>query len=416
MALTELKLKALKNTPEPGKHADKDGLFLRVDKKGRMYWQWRIRVGGSETLVSYGSYPATGLAQARELHAVAKQQRKAGVNPNVAKKAAKASEQNDATNSFEMVAREWFELKRGEWSADYGERVMRRLEADIFPWLGKESVEKITPRLLLEVLRRMESRGVLETTHRALETCRLVFSYAVATDKAERNPASELKDVLRKPDEKHLPAITDPVRLGELLRACDSYKGTHIVRAALHLLPILFVRPGELRHARWEEFDLDNSIWTIPAERMKRKKAGKLFGNPHIVSLPTQAVATLLELKSLTGESDFVFRGERHHDRPMSDAAINAALRAMGFTNEEVTSHGFRATARTMLAERLDVDENLIEAQLAHSVKDSLGRAYNRTQFLDQRKGMLQLWADYLDQLRKGADVVPMNAQGNKVA
>ncbi len=270
----------------PGKHADKDGLFLRIDKKGGTYWQWRIRLAGRETLVSYGSYPATGLAQAQELHAVGKQQRKAGVNPNVAKRAAKAIELNDATNSFEAVAREWYELKRGEWSDDYGDCVMRRLEADVFPWLGKESIDKVTPQLLLEVLRRMEARGVLETTHHTLETCRPVFSYAVATSKAERNPASELKNVLRKPDEKHLPAITDPVRLGELLRACNGYKGTHVVRAALHLLPILFVRPGELRHDFWDEFDLDNALWTILAERMQRKKARKLFGNPHIVALP----------------------------------------------------------------------------------------------------------------------------------
>ena len=402
MALTDLKLKALKKSPEPGKHADKDGLFLRIDKKDRMYWQWRIRVNGRETLVSYGSYPGTGLAQARELHAIAKRQRKDGVNPNEAKRDAKIKDIRDGTNSFETVAREWFEKKKGEWSEDYGDRVMRRMEVDIFPWLGKGSVDRITPKQLLDVLRRMESRGVLETTHRALETCRLVFGYAVGTSRCERNPASELKGVLRKPQEKHLPAVTDPKRLGELLRAIEGYKGTHVVRIALKLLPMLFVRPGELRLASWNEFDLEGALWTIPASRMKRKKAGKQFGDPHLVSLPHQAVALLRDLQQLTGESAFVFRGERHHDRPLSDAAINAALRAMGFPGDEVTGHGFRATARTMLAERLGIDENLIEAQLAHSVKDPLGRAYNRTQFLAQRESMMQVWADYLDQLRMG--------------
>jgi integrase len=199
---------------------------------------------------------------------------------------------------------------------------------------------------------------------------------------------------------KHFPAITDPDRLGQLLRAIDAYKGTHVVRAALALLPMVLLRPGELRKARWEEFDLDKAVWTVPAERMKREKAGKLFGKPHVVPLATQAVAVLRDLHALTGSSPYVFRGERHHDRPMSDAAVNAALRAMGFSAEEVTGHGFRATARTMLAERLGVLEPVIEAQLAHSVKDSLGRAYNRTEFQSERTRMMQVWSDYLDQLR----------------
>ena len=409
MALSDLKLKALLKNPQPGKYSDGGGLYLRVDDKGRGRWQWKIRVAGKETSVSYGAYPDTSLAQARELHAAAKLLQKQGINPNEAKREAKVSKIADATNSFETVARAWFENWRVTVSPGYADRVIRRLEADVFPWLGTEPIGAITPQKVLATLRRIESRGVFETTHRVHESIQQVFRFAVAENRVEINPASELKGALKKAEVKrHFPAITDPLRMGELLRACDDYRGTHVVRAALRLLPLVFVRPGELRCAAWPEFDLDKAIWTIPAARMKRRKAGKLFGDPHIVPLSTQAVEILRELQPLTGKSDYVFRGERHHDRPMSDMAIVAALRGMGFANDEMVAHGFRASARTMLAERLDIDETVIEAQLAHTVKDTLGRAYNRTQFLDKRKAMMQTWADYLDRLRKGADVLQL--------
>ncbi len=305
-----------------------------------------------------------------------------------------------ASNSFEQVAREWFATRKEEWALSYGDKIMRRFEVDVFPWIGREAVATVTAPQLLTVLRRVEARGVVETAHRALENCSQVFRYAVALGKVTSNPARDLKDALRKPMVKHFPAITDPERLGELLRACDGYKGTHVVRAALRLMPMVLLRPGELRHARWEECDLDGAVWTVPAARMKREKAGKLYGKPHVVPLASQAVAVLRDLKEVTGGSPFAFRGERHHDRPMSDAAVNAALRAMGFNADEVTGQGFRATARTMLAERLGVSEPVIEAQLAHSVKDSLGHAYNRTEFHAERVVMMQKWADYLDELR----------------
>jgi integrase len=281
--------------------------------------------------------------------------------------------------------------------------VIRRLEADVFPYLGKSEVRSITPPQLLETLRRIEERGARETAHRALESCNQVFQFAVATGLAESDPGRDLKRALKRPVARHFPAITDPNRLGELLRAFDGYSGTHVVRAALKLTPMLLLRPGELRQAKWEEFDLENGLWTVPAARMKREKTGKLYGKPHLVPLPTQAVETLNALKQLTGEirSGFVFRGERHHDRPMSDATVNAAMRAMGFAADEVTAHGFRATARTILAERLGFSADVIEAQLAHSVRDSLGRAYNRTEFIAERTAMMQRWANYLDTLRE---------------
>jgi integrase len=263
---------------------------------------------------------------------------------------------------------------------------------------------------LLEVMRRIEKRGVIETAHRALEHCSQVFTCAVATGRLLSNPARELKSALKRPDPKHFPAITDPKRLGELLRACDHYAATPVVRAALKLAPLRLLRPGELRFGEWSEIDLEGALWTVPAIRMKRERREKLHGAPHLVPLPRQAVEALRELLPLTGHGKMVFRGERHHERAMSENTINAALRAMGFSADEVTGHGFRATARAMLHERLGYSPDVIEAQLAHSVRDSLGRAYNRTEFVEQRRLMLQAWADYLDQLRRGADVVPLRA------
>jgi integrase len=402
--------------------SDGGGLYLLLFVKGGAHgWRLDYTIHGKRKTLSLGTYPDTGLKLAREKSEAARQLVAAGIDPSDTRKAEKVRHADDREasalqaagrplgGSFEHVAREWYETRREDWAFSYGDKIIRRLEMDVFPWIGRHAVGGITPPQLLEVLRRIESRGVIETAHRALENCGQIFRFAIATGRATSDPARDLKDALRKPLAQHFPAITDPVRLGELLRACDGYKGTHVVRAALRLTPMLLLRPGELRHAQWSEFDLDGAVWTVPAERMKREKAGKLHGKPHIVTLPTQAVETLRDLHSLTGPGGYVFRGERNHDRPMSDAAVNAALRAMGFSGDEVTAHGFRATARTILAERLGVSVPVIEAQLAHSVRDALGTAYNRTQFLDERKAMLQTWADYLDRLRKGADVI----QGN---
>src|SRR6185295_9190657 len=252
-------------------------------------------------------------------------------------------------DSFEAIAREWYEVRKDDWSKSYGDRIIARFEADVFPWIGKLPVAEVTPPHLLQVMRRIEARGVLETAHRALQDSSQVLRYAVATGKAASNPARDLKGALRRPMPRHFPAITEPKRFGELLRAIDHYAATPVVRAALQLAPMLLLRPGELRFAEWPEIDLDAAMWTVPALRMKRELRQKLYGAPHLVPLPRQAVAILRELRELTGHGPMVFRGERHHDRPMSDNTINAALRAMGFSGEEATGHGFRATARTML-------------------------------------------------------------------
>jgi integrase len=401
---------------------DGDGLYLLLFVKGGAHgWRFDYSLHGRRKTISFGTYPDTSLAFARRKADAARQLVAEGIDPSQKRKAEKQSyEQARAVeareerglpplDSFEAIAREWFAVKRDGWAASYSDKIMARFETDVFPWIGKQPIDDITPPQLLEVLRRIEARGVVETAHRALQDSSQVFRYAVATGKAVSNPARDLKDALKRPDPKHFPAIIDPKRFGDLLRACDSYAATPVVRAALKLAPMLLLRPGELRFAQWSEIDLDHAMWTVPAARMKRELRAKLHGAPHLVPLPKQAVAVLRELHAVTGRGPVVFRGERHHDRAMSENTINAALRAMGFPQDEVTGHGFRATARTMLQERLGFDPHVIEAQLAHSVRDNLGRAYNRTEFVEQRRKMLQAWADYLDKLRRGAPVVPIS-------
>ena len=399
--------------------SDGSGLYLRLFVKGGSHgWRLDYSVNGTRKNLSLGTYPDTSLALARKKAEQARALVSQGIDPSSARKATKAQHMQvreaerladaglPSLGSFEAVAREWFSTRRDDWSASYGDKVLTRLQVDVFPHIGRRPVGAVTASELLAVLRRIEARGVIETAHRAHESCSQVFRYAVGAGLAQSDPARDLKGLLRKPRAQHFPAITRPERLAELLRAIDGYQGTPVVRAALLLAPMLLLRPGELRHTEWVEIDLTSAEFTVPAQRMKRMKQGKEEGPPHVVPLARQAVAALHELEPLTGGGKYVFRGERHHDRPMSENTVNAALRAMGFPADEVTGHGFRATARTMLAERLGIDESVIEAQLAHSVRDSLGRAYNRTEFLEQRRTMMQTWADYLDRLRKGAEVV----------
>lgn len=408
-------LRSIKPSDPRKRISDGDGLYLLLFVKGGSHgWRLDYTFQGKRKTLSLGTYPDTGLKLARSKAAAARELIAANIDPSARRKETKQSIERQAEaderaalglpalDSFEHVAREWYDIRHKDWAPSYGVKVLGRLEADVFPRLGSLPIAQITPPEILEVLRLIEQRGVVETAHRALDSCGQVFRYAVATGRATSNPARDLKDALRKPQVQHFPAITDPSRLADLLRASDGYRGSHVVRTALKLAPLVLLRPGELRHARWEEFDLDAAVWTVPAARMKRKLQGKLHGKPHIVPLATQVIAALKELKPFTGPAGLVFPGGRHRDRPMSDAAVNAALRAMAFEKDEITAHGFRATARTIMVERLGVPESVIEAQLAHAVKDSLGRAYNRTEFLAERRSMMQRWADYLDQLRTG--------------
>ena len=404
---------------------DGDGLHLLLFVKGGAHgWRLAYSHAGRRNVLSLGTYPDTGLALARKLADEARKLLREGVDPSERRKAGKAETARmleagrlveaglPALGSFEAVAREWLTTIHGrKVSVGHGDRTRIRLEQEVFPWLGPRPIATITAPELLVCIRRIEARGAIETAHRVNQACGQVFRYGIATGRCERDPAADLRDALAPVLVTHHAAITDPKRVGELLRAIDSYKGHGVTRAALKLAALVFQRPGELRMAEWSEIDLEAGVWNIRSDRMKRTKQEKVSGASHSVPLATQAVAILNDLHPLTGHGRYVFPGLRTGERPMSDAAILAALRRMGFPRDEMTGHGFRAMARTMLAERLDVDEAVIEAQLAHGVRDALGRAYNRTEFVDQRRTMMQLWADYLDRLRVGGEVVSLRPQ-----
>jgi integrase len=407
MALNDVKVRNAKATDKQVKLFDIDGMYLLVTPPGKKTpmggkcWRLKYRFAGKEKTLALGTYPEISLSDARQRRDDARKLLAKGVDPGEVKKAQKAAMVAETENSFEVVAREWHAMQKGVWTAGHAERTMQRLERDIFRYIGSRPIGEITPPELLAVFRRIESRGAHETAHRARFVCGQIFRYAVATGRAERDPAADLKGALTPLKGKHHAAITDPKDVAPLLRAIDSYQGSFVVKSALLLAPLVFVRPGELRQAEWMEIDLDAAEWNIPAERMKMKQA-------HLVPLSEQAIEILRELKALTGNSRYVFPSGRSFHRPMSNNAINAALRRMGFDKDEMTGHGFRAMARTILDEVLQVRPDFIEHQLAHAVKDPNGRAYNRTAHLAERKKMMQTWADYLDGLKSGAKVLPL--------
>ena len=410
--LTDVQCKAASCPPDRPRvrFADSGGLYLEVTPNGSKRWFLKYRIGGKEKRLALGGYPAVGVTAARRARDAAKVQKAEGVDPAQARKVKKLVAANPAGDSFKVVALEWYEKQEPHWSEAHALRSKRQLERDLFPWLGERKMGELTPMELLATLRKVEARGAVETADRGLMLARQVWRYAVATGRAERDITGDLKGALTPYRGKHFAAITDPVKLGDLIRAIRAYKGGPIVRAALQLAPILFQRPGELRAAEWSEIDFDGALWTIPAARMKRSKDGKEHGDPHLAPLPTQAVEILRGLHGYTGHGRMVFPGERNHDRPISENSVRTALITLGYTPEIQTWHGFRATARTMLAEQLECDPLVIEAQLAHAVKDANGRAYNRTTYLKQRTEMMQRWADYLDKLAAGADVIPLSA------
>lgn len=379
--------------------ADSGGLYLEVSPNGSRRWFWKYRKDGKEGRMALGSYPAVSLSAARKARDVAKLTKAGGTDPVQARKVDKLKASNPAGDSFRVVALEWFDKQAPHWSEAHAIRAKRQFERDLFPWLGERRLADIEPVELLATLRKVEQRGAVETADRGLMLARQVWRYGVATGRVPRDVTADLKGALSPYRGKHFAAITDPEKLGELIRAIRAYKGGPIVRAALQLAPILFQRPGELRAAEWSEIDLDAALWTIPAARMKRTKDGKENGAPHVVPLPRQAVDILRGLHGYTGHGRMVFPGERSHDRSISENSVRTALITLGYTPDVQTWHGFRATARTMLAERLECDPLVIEAQLAHSVKDANGRAYNRTQYIKQRADMMQRWADFLDRL-----------------
>lgn len=425
--LTEKAIKAaIKKSVQDGKPArisDGGGLYFEARPNGVGWWRLRFWNAGKEGMLSLGTYPDVPLRLAREKRAEMRQAHAAGTSPGAQRKAEKAAQATHAEaqrlaaaglpgpGTFEHAAREWHAYSAPGWSEGHATKILALLENDLIPYLGLRQLRDITPPELLQQARRIEARGATETAYRSIGVAGAVFRYGVQHGHCDSDPSRDLKGAIRLPVVKHRAAVTDPQKLGELLRAFDGYQGTPVVRAALKLAPMTFLRPGELRHAEWAEFDLDGAVWTIPAARMKGRLKAKANGAPHVVPLAKQAVAILRELQPLTGRGRYVFPSERGPDRPMSDNAVLAALRRMGFAKEEVTGHGFRATARTIAAERLGVAPHVIEAQLAHRVPDALGRAYNRTLYLQERRQLMTKWADYLDRLRQGAQVIELPPQ-----
>ena len=396
MALSEVKIRNAKPAEKPVKLYDGEGLFLLVTPSGGKLWRFKYRYEKKEKLLAMGTYPAVSLALARRRKDEARGQLTNGVDPGAARKALKQA----AVDTFELVALEWFDKFTPTWVPAHAAHIKRRLEIDIFPWLGSKPVKDIKAPELLSVLRRIESRGALNTAHRVRIIAGQIFRYAVATGKAERDPSGDLRGALPPAQAKHRAALIDPKEISPFLRALEGYQGSFPVACALRLAPLFFVRPGELRQAEWAEIDLDTATWSIPAARMKMRQ-------PHIVPLATQAVEILTKLQEYTGGYKYVFPSIRTRNLSMSKNTVSAALRTLGYNADTVSEHGFRATARTILDEVLNQRPDFIEHQLAHAVRDPNGRAYNRTSHLEERRKMMQLWADYLDELKAGAVVIP---------
>ena len=389
---------------------DSGGLYLEVSPAGSKRWFCKLYADGKEGRMALGGYPAMGLSDARKARDAVKLQKSDGINPVQARKVEKLKASRTDGDTFKTVALEWYAKQAPQWSAGHAERSLRQLERDLFPWIGNRPMLEIHSMELLAALHKVEERGAIETADRVLMLARQVWEYWLPiTTSAQRNITEGLKARLTPYRGKSFAAIVEPVRFGELLRAMKQYKGGPIVRTALQLAPLLYQRPGNLRMMEWAELDLDAALWVIPSMKMKRIKQEKEQGDAHTVPLPVQAVALLRSLHPLTGHGRYVFPGERNHDRPISDNSVRSALYSLGFGKEQAW-HGFRASAKTMMLDELNLNEAAIEANLAHAVKDANGRSYNRTQYLKQRFDQIQQWADYLDKLARGADVIQFKA------
>lgn len=398
MPLSDTSIRNAKPESKAVRMFDGGGLYLEVSPAGGKLWRLKYRFDGKEKRLALGVYPDVSLKDARDRREVARKLLSAGVDPGANKKAQKTARTDAAANSFEIVAREWLEGQKSVVSAGQHEKTLARLQNDVFPWLGAKPVTDISAPDVLSVIRRIDARGARYTAHRCRGQISQVMRYAIATGRAERDPCPDLKGAIPPAVAGNFASITDPSKVAEMLRAFDGFCGTFVVKCALEIAPRVFVRPGELRKAEWERFDLDKAEWRYFVTKTKTE---------HLVPLASQVVATLRELHALTGHGRHVFPG-RDPQKAMSEAAVNAALRRMGYdTKTEITGHGFRAMARTILHEELHVKPEVIEHQLAHKVPDANGTAYNRTKFLKERKVMMQLWADYLDKLKAGAEVLP---------
>lgn len=400
MPLTDATIRQLKPSGKIIKRSDGGGLFIQVAGNGSKLWRLGYRFGGKQKLLALGQYPETTLKQARCKRDDAKRLLADGVDPAEHRKIAKATQGTVGEESFQAVAMEWFAKFKPTWAISHSEKIIRRLEMDIFPWIGSRPMREISAPELLAVLRRIESRGALDTAHRAKQNCGQIFRYGVATGRAERDPSADLRGALPPAKSSRFATITDPKAIGQLLRDIEEYKGTFVTKCALQLAPLVFVRPGELRHAEWEEINLDVAEWRIPAKKMKARTL-------HVVPLSRQAIEILQEVQSLTGGGKYVFPGARSVHRPMSENTVLGALRNLGYEKDQMTGHGFRSMASTRLNE-MGFQPDWIEVQLAHAEQNQVRAAYNHAQYLEERRKMMQTWADYLDGLRSGADIIPI--------
>lgn len=391
MPLTDTAIRNAKPKDRQYKLTDEKGMYLLVNKTGR-YFRLDYRFGGKRKTLALGVYPEVKLAEAREKRDNAKKMVANGVDPSQARKENKLNQVEKSGNTFEIVAREWHARQSVKWATSHSKKIVRRLELYVFPWLGDRPIAEITPPELLRVLRRIESKGRLETSHRTHQVCGQVFRYAIAIGVADRDPAADLRGALTPVKHGRMATITEPNKIGQLLRAIDGYEGTAVAKYALKLAPLVFVRPGELRHAEWHEVDFDAAEWRIPAEKMKMKDS-------HIVPLSDQAVKVLMKIKPITGKGKYVFPSIRTDSRAMSENTVLAALRRMGYAKEEMSGHGFRAMASTILHEK-GWPSDVIERQLAHGERNKIKAAYNHAQHLPERRKMMQAWADYLDALK----------------
>ena len=410
--LTDIQVNKAKPKDKDYNIYDGGGLFLLVTTTGGKLWRFKYRFNGKERRVAFGSYPEISLADARKRREEARRLVANDIDPGEVKKAQKQAGEDRAANSFEVIAREWYSRFQNQWTPGHAVKLLSRMEREIFPYIGAMPIEDVKALDVLKVLKRIESRGLLETAHRVKTIIGQVLRYAIAHGRrADRDCTVDLKGAIPPAIKKHFAALTDPKDVAPLLRAIDSFQGSFVVKCALLLAPMLFVRPGELRGMEWAEVNLDEAEWNIPVERMKLKNQTKQDrkGQFHLVPLSSQAVDILRDLHPLTGHSRYVFPCHRSPLRPMSENAITAALRRLGYSGSEMTGHGFRATARTILDEVLGVPPDIIEHQLAHAVRDVNGRAYNRTSHLPARRKMMQQWADYLDGLKVGAKVIPLH-------
>ncbi|MBI5721069.1 MAG: integrase arm-type DNA-binding domain-containing protein [Burkholderiales bacterium] len=380
--------------------ADSGGLYLEVAPSGSKRWFWKYRFDGKEKRLALGGYPDLGLKEARGARDDARRQQQRGEDPVLARQVERLACRFDANATFEATAREFHATRKVGWSDHYAKRWLERLGKDVFPWLGKLPLPQIGAPMLLQTLRRVEARGARELPHSLLEACSQVFRYGVSTGRCERNPAADLRGALKPVLTRHVSAVVEPDQVGDLMRAIDSYHGQPVTRVALLLSALLFQRPGNIRHMEWAELDLDSGMWSIPSAKMKRTKREKLNGRPHLVPLAPLVVTALKDLQPLTGAGRFVFPALTTAKRPMSENTVRVALRRLGFDNETMTPHGFRAMARTLMVERLNVPPDVIEAQLAHGKSGPLGAAYDRAEFLEQRRTMMKTWSDYLKELR----------------